>query len=89
MSGVKVDSDVPFPGQVPERRNRPGRQDKYPWNDMKVGDSFLLPSHAYQQWAGGTVHGANARFDKAFRAGKLPELRRFVVRRDKDRFRVW
>ena len=33
---IKVEKYIPIPG--------PGRQSKYPWSDLKPGDSFFVPT---------------------------------------------
>jgi hypothetical protein len=36
MSDVQIEKGIPVPTR--------GRASKYPWNELQVGDSFLLPN---------------------------------------------
>ncbi len=38
MSGFKIEKNVPLPGRTAARNNR------YPFDDMEVGDSFHVPA---------------------------------------------
>jgi hypothetical protein len=40
MSGFEIEKGIP----VPEYAGRGGRTNKYPWEDMEVGDSFFVPA---------------------------------------------
>jgi len=62
MSAIKVSSEFPIP-EV--------RQKKYPWETMKVGESFPLESSRFLY---SYTSGANKRYKpKKFRAGKAED----------------
>jgi len=70
---IKIDKGYP----IPPRTGR-GREPKYPWADMVVGDSFLMTS---PKSISGASSGASA-------AGKRLGMR-FSVRTEGDAYRVW
>jgi hypothetical protein len=69
----EIDKDVPMP--VWGRR---GSQRIYPWVEMEIGDSFILP-----YWNSNSAHAAarqaSIRYGKKFRAHKNGD----------GRFRIW
>lgn len=67
MITVEVSRDVPLP---PPRR-------RYPYGEMEVGESFLIPGGTLQ-----VVCNAN------YRAGKRLS-RKFIARREEGGVRVW
>lgn len=75
MPTYKIDHDVPPP---PDRR-------KYPWESMKVGDSFFVDCKPHER---------ESRADRAFSSG-LKWARRngvdakFSVRSERTGIRVW
>lgn len=86
---VKIESGVP----LPRRSNSGGRPCKYPFHDLKVGDSFAIP-------LGGDVlltgnHGKKDRFLSTLRAAASQYSKRnggkFTVRtmRDEGVIRCW
>jgi hypothetical protein len=72
MSDFKVDKGVPLPKNIGRKLT------KYPWHEMKVGDSFLVPTELALSLA------ANI----AYRNRKFPEIK-FVQRRVQGGYRVW
>ena len=47
MNGeIKIETGIPMPPGLGQR----GRSRKYPWREMKVGDSFLVPGVTRQKW---------------------------------------
>lgn len=46
MSGYKIDRDVPLPYETYHYQYKPKRRasSTYPFNDLAIGDSFLVPS---------------------------------------------
>lgn len=66
---IKIQKNIP----IPENR---GRVNKYPWKDMKVGDSFLAPAKA------------NSLRQVAQVGGKVNKMK-FVVRQEGKKARCW
>jgi len=69
---LKIDHKVPMP--PPVRKKGPA---KYPWVEMKVGDSFLVP--------GGRLANLRASASRAGSSGKV----KFTVRAVDGGVRVW
>jgi hypothetical protein len=75
---IQIDKNIP----VPDKKS--GANCKYPWREMKVGDSFLVPyrsaadanERAYQQ--SGIINN-----QKSYRP------KRYTSRQQKDGIRVW
>jgi hypothetical protein len=63
---IKIDTHVP----LPETR---GRYPKYPWQSMKVGDSFLFPGGTNPQSCYNISKYAGLRTGHKFAARKTPE----------------
>jgi len=75
---MKVDNNIPLPEQ------KSGRERKYPWWDLKVGDSFLMftdPSRSNCHKAA----AMSATFSKRVKGGKW----KFSVRTTDKGIRVW
>ena len=70
---VKIDKNVEMPDGPGS-----GRPRKYPWLDMEVGQSFVLPAPNMMS-ANAHCTGANKRYAP----------RKFAVRVRKGEFRVW
>jgi hypothetical protein len=64
---IKIDKNVP----VPNNRN------KYPWSDLKVGDSFYVDRDI--SWFRTQVSRANA----------TRKPKHFVIRKEGDGCRIW
>jgi len=73
MTEIRIDSGIP----VPEMKKGGRGNGKYPYNDLKVGESFLVTDLAMQ-----SVCNKNWRYGK--RLG-----RRFVARSEGEFVRVW
>ena len=71
MSSVKIDKDIPMP------QDKLGRKPKYPWMDMDVGDSFLLPGKSIH-------HAASLMVRWQERGG-----RRYSARTVPEGVRIW
>jgi len=71
MSEVQVDKNVPF---VPRK---PGPARLYPWLEMEVGDSFLVPPEIKNPRQ--TASAANIRY----------KPRVFTCRSTPDGYRIW
>jgi len=69
---ITVDKGVP----IPNFRTAP-RKSKYPWRDLEVGDSFLVPDTTSERF------GPQAR-EAGLRLG-----RKFTVRKVEEGVRVW
>ena len=70
---IQIDSDIP----APERRKYHGGHSKYPWKELKVGQSFVAP------WV-----DKNSANSTVWRAGKTHGVK-FVVRKEGKGYRVW
>jgi hypothetical protein len=68
--GIKIDRNV----DMPDKRDGAGR--KYPWVEMKIGDSFLFPAHV------------TAPHSMAIHAARRYE-RKFSVRKTAEGYRCW
>jgi hypothetical protein len=66
---IKIERNIP----PPESK----RMTKYPWGEMKVGDSFLFPE------------GKAAPSESARSASQRYKPKRFVARRTEDGYRCW
>lgn len=71
MAEFKIDKNVPMPKGV----RGPGKT-KYPWREMEVGDSFLLPASLASR---GIVGASNNRYAP----------RRFAIRKTPEGYRIW
>lgn len=73
MSGstVKIDKDVPLP-------SRSGFHSKYPWEEMEVGDSFMMEGKTNT-----SAHGHCYQWNKKLAPKK------FVARKIEGGCRVW
>jgi hypothetical protein len=74
---IKVNKGIPI------SREREGRPTKYPWLEMKVGDSFAYPSTANY------TETRLAAKSNASNASKRYAPKKFVARGMKDHVRVW
>ena len=75
---VRIDKGIPIPDVRPRGRCG-GVKPQYPWAEMAVGDSFLMP----RGLAARIVHSATV---KASHGGE----KRFIARRvAHERYRVW
>ena len=54
---IKIDKDVPYPGN--------GNATKYPWSELKKGESFVYDGHVINAKAAARYHSKG---DKMFRA---------------------
>lgn len=72
---IKIESGIPLP---PDGRGLRGRAAEYPWQKMKVGQSFLVPDG---------ISIANFR-RQAWDAGRKFD-RKFSVRKVGKQFRCW
>ena len=62
---IKIESGIPFPQN--------GRwQSKYPWRDLEVGQSFLVPDGVFRTMQAGASL-AGRRLSKTFRARKTDD----------------
>ncbi len=66
----KIDKDAPLPDRL---------RDKYPWNDMDVGDSFLVP----------LIHLGRIRAAMGARNWRDKHVRHFMMRTTEEGIRVW
>jgi hypothetical protein len=67
---IKVEKGIPIEGNP--------RNAKYPWNELEVGDSFLVEAKHSGKVSGG-IHRRN-----------LDDSKHFVSRRvDADHYRIW
>lgn len=57
MSGFKIEKSVPKPAPI--------RRRKYPWLEMEIGDSFLVPGGRTERLAN-SAHGAGKRYGRKF-----------------------
>ena len=71
---IKIDKNVPVPVSTGK-----GRQGKYPWSQMKVGDSILLDCK--------TIGGASSCIYTYISRHKLSW--KYAVRKERNKFRVW
>jgi hypothetical protein len=69
----EIEKDVPTPAW-----GRRGRHRIYPWNEMEVGDSFILP-YWHPASAHALAHQASKRLGRKFKASKITD----------GQFRVW
>lgn len=67
MSMIKIDKGIPMP--------EPKRNRGYPWKELEVGDSFLIPGKSGQQGSSSA----------SFRL----HPKTFAARRDGDGWRIW
>lgn len=67
---ISIDKNVPLP---PPRANH----NKYPWNIMQVGDSFIIPQESHSAYS------------NAYRASERYAPKRFVCRQVKEGYRIW
>lgn len=75
---MKIDRQVPIP------KTSTGRKRKWPWFDMKKGDSFLM----YTEYTVRNLQNASAQgimFSKTNKKGKW----KFSVRKTEEGIRVW
>lgn len=70
---IKIDKGIPCPPRGQHKAS------KYPWEDMKVGDSFLFPKHLGRQacYQSGAYHNNKA------------GVKKFVIRRTPEGYRCW
>jgi len=68
--------DKGFP--TPSPRHGPGREPRYPFSTMEVGDSFLVPDRS-----------ANTVAAAIWRANRSDGPKRFIYRTVDDGVRVW
>ena len=73
-STIKVEKKI----EMPERWHTNGRKPVYPWESMKVGDSFLFPETVAPSAARSVVHYRNA-------VGTA----KFATRKTEDGYRCW
>ena len=73
---IKIEKGVSPPPHRSQRR-------KYPWAEMEVGDSFLMPSHLKNNACYGTARDRNK---EEILNGST---KRFKAGRSHDGFRVW
>lgn len=71
---VEIQKNKPMPA------GKSGKQ-KYPWTDLKVGDSFLVDM---RQWASGSL----AYFNKKMKRLKKKQIK-IETRSEGDKCRVW
>lgn len=69
MFAIEKNIPVPTTGK--------GRPDKYPWKNMEVGDSFLVPDSTSAMFVGRKQYAQRA------------HNARYVTRREADGLRVW
>jgi len=75
----------PIEENIPLPENR-GRTPKYPFHDMKPGDSFLVPREEFKGLPPRTVYN---RIDKAARVHGLKYGKKFAARTQEDGIRCW
>lgn len=51
MTSFKIDKTIPIPPK------QMGREPKYPWKEMEVGDSFLVPNITREKINATSPHG--------------------------------
>lgn len=73
-ANVKIDKNVPLPPKAIE---------KYPFEDMEVGDSFLFPDHVKKTSAYAMGHKMNNIYKERTMEN------RFTVRRTPEGYRCW
>jgi len=61
MSKIAIDRDIP----KPNKRRRNGKS-KYPWEEMKVGDSFAFPHHIQKKSAYSFAYQAGKKYNAKF-----------------------
>jgi hypothetical protein len=71
---IKVDKQQPIPAR------KGGRASKYPFKDMKVGDSFLIPDKGKKNG----IYGSLAHFNK----GRKNPIK-ITIRIEGNALRVW
>lgn len=69
---MKIDKDVPIPEKHHEGNS------KYPWDEMEVGDSFLVDEVKHISVAQGIL-----------RVNKLKKPKHFICKRVENGTRVW
>jgi hypothetical protein len=72
---IRIQKNVPLPSTKSRGRNG-GRPFKYPWSQMEVGDSFLVPDGV-----------GRAAHTLVMSASSL--ARRFVARKTDEGYRCW
>jgi len=74
---VRIEKGIPIPNKKPRGRCG-GVKPKYPWHDMEVGDSFLMPSNT----PASVAHSAVRKASQA--------ERQFITHYvERGRYRVW
>ena len=73
-----VSTEIKIDKGVPMKIGRMGHHKSYPWDDMDVGDSFLLPSDLSPQSSYSVARDANLRgigngTNRKFKVSKTPE----------------
>lgn len=80
MSDIQIDSGIP----IPPRATGEGRTPKYPFRQMEVGDSFLVP------YMDGRPRGHTARRMAAATKSAVKRTGwKFTARQLSDGLRVW
>lgn len=74
MNLIVIDKNIP----QPDAKRGGRRGSKYPWNEMKVGDSFLFPENVKKTTAASLTYSA----------GKAHK-RQFSLRTVEDGIRCW
>jgi hypothetical protein len=74
---ISIDINKP----IPIRGGSSGRNGKYPWAEMNIGDSFLV---ANRQWAFGSL----ANYNKKMRERRKKQIK-IETRTEGDNIRVW
>jgi hypothetical protein len=76
VNGIRIEKDRPIPDI-----DSKGKRGKYPWSEMKIGDSFLVE---VRQWAFGSL----ANYNKKMKARKQKQIK-IETRAEGNKCRVW
>jgi hypothetical protein len=68
---VAVDRNIPIPSELGRAATPGSWQPKYPWANMAIGDSFLVPGAKSGWWS--AYHKAGRRLGRTFIVRTTPE----------------
>lgn len=60
---MKIEKNITMPGK---------KNAKYPWKEMEIGDSFVVPSDKGARFAG-QAHAASKALGRAFAVRQMPD----------------
>jgi len=75
---ISIEKGIPMP-PAKGRGVAGGRPEIYPWNKMKIGDSFLFPA----------LRDHRSAYSAAYQATKNSQGKKFQVRKTSDGYRCW